>query len=214
MQSVCGIYLLRNNVNGKVYVGQSVDICKRWYFHRLSANRGDKSPLYSAMRKYGINEFSVQVLEECEVTKLDEREAYWMDFYEARERGYNLMPAGQNGRVMDDAMRKWLSENSKKWKPTEEILEKMRAASTGKKHSEETKKKMSESSKNRWAKYRIDNPVIPKAKNPLGRSAPRSEAFSKKQSERMKNLSAEAKARHLEAMRIGYLKYRESKAQV
>ena len=207
MKGVCGIYLLRNNVNGKVYVGQSVDICKRWYFHRLSANRGDKSPLYSAMRKYGINEFSVQVLEECEVTKLDEREAYWMDFYEARERGYNLMPAGQNGRVMDDAMRKWFSENSKKWKPTEEIIEKIRASSTGRKHSDETKKKIGESSRLRWKlKFR---PMV--QIDAFARMKPKSKETRFKMSAARRNESDESKNKRLNALRLGVKHYWETK---
>lgn len=123
MKDVCGIYVLRNTVNGKIYVGQSVNILNRWYSHRKSANAGKKSHLYDSMRKYGLSAFSIQIMEECTPEQLDEREAYWMDFFDAINTGYNMMPAGQNGRVMTDELRKWLSENSKKWKPTPEILE-------------------------------------------------------------------------------------------
>lgn len=142
----CGIYLLKNSENAKVYVGQSVHIKQRVYEHRKSAKRGDKSHLYDAMRKYGVDAFVCEVLEECTPEQLDEKEAIWMDFYEClnSDSGYNYMPAGQRGRVMDAAMRAKLSELSKGYKHTEEALEKMRAASTGKTHSDETKAKISQ----------------------------------------------------------------------
>ena len=138
--------MLKNSENAKVYVGQSVHIKQRVYEHRKSAKRGDKSHLYDAMRKYGVDAFACEVLEECPPEQLDEKEAIWMDFYECLnpDSGYNYMPAGQRGRVMDAAMRAKLSELSKGYTHTEEALAKMRAASTGKTHSEETKAKISQ----------------------------------------------------------------------
>lgn len=103
----CGIYVLRNLVNGKVYVGQSVHVAKRFAQHQKAARRGAKSHLYDAMRLYEGGSFVCEVLEECDPTSLDEREAFWIERLESRDpsKGYNFMPAGQRGRVMDEAMR-------------------------------------------------------------------------------------------------------------
>ena len=145
MSNVCGIYLLRNTVNGKLYVGQSVHAGRRWHEHKKSAARGDKSPLYNSIRKYGCDAFEFVVVEVCDPLKLDEREEYWFSFYDVRNpsKGYNILPAGQNGRVMDEATRKWLSDCMRGRKLAPETIEKIRAAGTGRKHSEATKKKQS-----------------------------------------------------------------------
>lgn len=207
MKDVCGIYVLRNTVNGKIYVGQSVNILNRWYSHRKSANAGKKSHLYDSMRKYGLSAFSIQIMEECTPEQLDEREAYWMDFFDATNTGYNMMPAGQYGRVMTDELRKWLSENSKKWKPTPEILEKMRIASTGKKHSEETKRKMSEASRLRWkAKFR---PMV--QIDAFARMKPKSAETRARMSAARRNESAESKDRRIAALRTAVQQYWQTK---
>lgn len=140
----CGIYLLRNAVNGKVYVGQSVNTRNRWNEHRKSANRGTKTHLYDAMRKYGLDSFEFMLVEECGPIQLDERETFWMDFYRAREDGYNQMPAGQGGRVMDEAARERISSKLRGRKLSADRIEQIRRSSTGRKHSEETKRKISE----------------------------------------------------------------------
>lgn len=147
----CGVYVLRNTANGKVYVGQSIHIHARICEHRIAARRGDKSHLYDAMRRYGADAFVCAVLEECAPARLDEREALWMAEFDCRnpERGYNLMPAGQRGRVMDEAMRRRMSERARSYKATPETIEKMRAASTGRRHSDETKAKISRAHKGR-----------------------------------------------------------------
>ena len=145
MSNVCGIYLLRNTVNGKLYVGQSVHTGRRWHEHKKSAARGDKSPLYNSIRKYGCDAFEFVVVEVCDPLKLDEREEFWFSFYDVRNpsKGYNILPAGQNGRVMDEATRKWLSDSMRGRKLAPETIEKIRATNTGRKHSEATKKKQS-----------------------------------------------------------------------
>lgn len=147
----CGIYLLRNSVTNKVYVGQSIHIHTRFSEHKKSAKRGDKSHLYDALRKYGVAAFTCEVLEECPPELFDEREAHWMSIYDCRnpEKGYNLMPAGQNGRIMDANMRALLSEKSRGYKQTPEAIEKMRASASGRVHTSEAKAKISAANKGR-----------------------------------------------------------------
>ena len=74
-----GIYKIENLINGKVYIGQSTDIKDRWHRHKLYAkkqysNDGKRyyQHLYNAMRKYGLNNFSFEVLEETSEEELDD----------------------------------------------------------------------------------------------------------------------------------------------
>lgn len=74
-----GIYKITNTKNDKVYIGQSVDIDKRVKTHKRNISKIDiDTKFYRALRKYKWDNFSVEVLEECEVTDLDEREKYWI----------------------------------------------------------------------------------------------------------------------------------------
>lgn len=95
-----GIYKITNTINNKSYIGQSVDINKRWNNHRSSCfNRKDHSyeyPLYRAIRKYGINNFTFEILEECLVKELDKKEIYWINYFDSFENGYN-QDIGGNG---------------------------------------------------------------------------------------------------------------------
>lgn len=93
-----GIYKITNNVNGKCYIGQAVDIESRWRKHHTAPfNPNDKSynyPLYRAIRKYGIENFKFEVLEECPRELLNEREIFYITKYNAYEDGYNQTEGG------------------------------------------------------------------------------------------------------------------------
>lgn len=93
-----GIYKITNNINNKVYIGQSSDIHRRWTTHRAIAfNETDHSynnPLYRAIRKYGLENFSFDILEECSVNELNEKEKYWIKYYNSFFEGYNLTLGG------------------------------------------------------------------------------------------------------------------------
>ena len=96
-----GIYKIKNTKNNKIYVGQSTNIEKRWSAHRNrpfnnSASQYD-SPLYRAIRKYGLSAFVFEVIEECSVSLLNEREQFYIQLYQANNPkfGYNLTIGGQ-----------------------------------------------------------------------------------------------------------------------
>lgn len=100
----CGIYLIRNKINDKVYIGLSVNIEERWQHHRLlylEENSKEKNkPLYLAFKKYGIENFDFQILEECSISELSEREKYYIRLYDCcildgRDKGYNLTRGGE-----------------------------------------------------------------------------------------------------------------------
>ena len=67
----CGIYKIENLINGKVYIGQSIEIEKRWQKH---LNAKDDFLIHKALRKYGKSNFSFSILEECAINELDARE--------------------------------------------------------------------------------------------------------------------------------------------
>lgn len=90
-----GIYKITNKINGKSYIGQSVHIQKRWEQHiSLSKNTDNDTPLYRAIRKYGVNNFDFSVIEECLEEDLNNREIYWINFYNTYEDGYNASLGG------------------------------------------------------------------------------------------------------------------------
>lgn len=97
-----GIYKIENKINGKIYIGQSIAIKTRWRQHRYEAQTGEsQAPLYLALRKYGIENFSFEVLEECPQELLNEKEIFWIAHYKSNDRdfGYNVLAGGQNGGV-------------------------------------------------------------------------------------------------------------------
>lgn len=93
-----GIYCITNKINGKIYVGQSINIEQRWKAHRTKPyNPNDPqydSFFYRAIRKYGIENFEFSILEQCSEELLDERECYWIDKLNSFSAGYNLTPGG------------------------------------------------------------------------------------------------------------------------
>lgn len=100
----CGIYKITNKQNKKAYVGQSINIEHRWYQHKWEAI-AEEYPMYNytihkAFRKYGIDSFIFEIIEECEKEKLNERECYWIDFFDTFHNGYNETSGGEGGPIM------------------------------------------------------------------------------------------------------------------
>lgn len=94
-----GIYKITNKINGNSYIGASINIEKRWKNHLQRANDGwnkeyDKA-LYKAIRKYGIDNFELKILENCTPELLCEREVFWISYYDTYVHGYNSTPGGK-----------------------------------------------------------------------------------------------------------------------
>ncbi len=110
----CGIYIIKNKISGKVYIGQSHNIKWRWTAHKncLRANRCSNRHLQASWNKYGEDAFDFSILELCGVADLDDREAYWIDRYDATNSGYNIRPGGNSRRgwKMSDEARKHISD--------------------------------------------------------------------------------------------------------
>ena len=99
-----GIYKITNKINGKIYVGQSIDIEERWKQHEYKAfntnSNAYNSAIHQAFRKYGVENFEYQVIELCSVEELDEKEIYWIDKLDTLSpNGYNILPGGQKTRA-------------------------------------------------------------------------------------------------------------------
>jgi hypothetical protein len=92
------IYKITNNINGKCYIGKTErTIQVRWSEHiRLSRLKLDL-PLYRAFSKYSVNNFSIEEVEQCDSAILDEREIYWIDYFNSYRKGYNCTAGGEGG---------------------------------------------------------------------------------------------------------------------
>lgn len=93
-----GIYKITNKINGKIYVGQSIDIDRRWKEHRwdcVNPNVTDyNSKKNRALRKYGVDNFIFEVLEETDEEDLNQREIFWITTLDTVNNGYNLSNGG------------------------------------------------------------------------------------------------------------------------
>lgn len=118
-EKICGIYKIENKKTHQVYIGQSKDVNYRWREHKWVAKRGDKkilhSRLYSAMYQH-IDDFEFSVVEQCSSDKLDEREIYWIAFYDSTVpyKGYNILKGGKAigdvCRILTDSQKKEIAK--------------------------------------------------------------------------------------------------------
>lgn len=133
---ISGIYVIKNKLNDKKYIGQSINIYQRLRSHISTYKRSKKNILlYSAMRKDGVSNFEYSFLELCPKSTLNEREKYWIKKINSiYPNGYNqVIGAGKTG-----------------YKLSEETKNKIRNAQIGEKgnmygktHSDESRKKIS-----------------------------------------------------------------------
>lgn len=113
-EKICGIYKITNTINLKAYIGQSVDIENRWKQHK-NINRGC-TLLVRAFKKYGIENFSFEIVEICSPEELNEKEKYYISHYRTYAdygRGYNLTTGGDGskGVYVSEIARKHLSDS-------------------------------------------------------------------------------------------------------
>ena len=87
-----GIYKITNIETNECYIGQAVDIYKRWNQHCKAGLGIDTPPgnkLYKAMQEYGLQNFTFEILLECNRDELNEKEKYFISLYQADTYGYN-----------------------------------------------------------------------------------------------------------------------------
>lgn len=89
----CGIYKITDPSTSRCYVGQSVNLADRWKQHikrGLGAEAATKNKLYPALSSIGVENFTFEVIEECDRANLDEREDFWQDYFHAKDFGYSI----------------------------------------------------------------------------------------------------------------------------
>lgn len=125
---LAGIYIIKNNVNGKCYIGQSVKLRSRLKDHMRNAKNGKLDlPIYRAINKYGFHNFTVDILESFIpdpnvsnlelIQTLDELEIKYIEKYRAYTEGYNCTKGGDFGVLglkMTETQKKKISESSKR----------------------------------------------------------------------------------------------------
>lgn len=135
-----GIYSI-TNPKGKIYIGQSINIDKRFkYYKNLDCKLQTK--IYNSLAKYGYENHIFQIIVSGDFNQelLNDLEIHYIRLYDSYNNGLNLTAGGMGsrGRVVSESMKKKISE-ANKGRPS---------YNKGKKLSEETKKKLSDKRKN------------------------------------------------------------------
>lgn len=165
---ICGIYKITSPSNC-IYIGQSLNIMSRWRGYK---NHGASKQfrLNNSFKKYGYENHTFEILEECSKELLNEQEKYWIKFYNTfdTKHGMNLQEGGSTGKVSEETKRKISNsllgnQYTKGHKLSEEHRKKLSEKRRGKplsekarkcllgnqrvkgyKHTEETRKRLSE----------------------------------------------------------------------
>ena len=91
--SVCGIYKITNKQTGDIYIGQSVNVADRWKQHvkcGLGIDASATNKLYNNMQRYGVWNFTFEILQKCTRDKLNEKERFWIQMYQSNKVGLNV----------------------------------------------------------------------------------------------------------------------------
>lgn len=135
------IFKTTDLINNKIYIGQH--ICSSEYKDNYYLGSGKELSL--AIKEYGRKNFKKEILEECDsISELNERERYWIAYYDARnpEVGYNIQEGGRDSKIPEE-MKKDISNTLKKFYKKDPKNHPW----TGRHHTEETKKKISHTEK-------------------------------------------------------------------
>ena len=129
-------FIYKHNLNGKSYIGYTcMSVEERLQKHIDDSERGKPWHFHRAIAVYGKDNITTEILEEGELDSIKDigkREIYWISKYDTYNTGYNMTKGGEGGDATSNHPNR------------DEIIEKVRQAGMGRKHTEESKKKMSE----------------------------------------------------------------------
>jgi hypothetical protein len=145
-----GIYKITNTANNKIYIGSSKNIIKRKnkHFLELSSNRHCNKKLQNSFNKYKRDKFTFEIIEECDIKILIEREQFYIDLLKPQF-NIRLKAESNAGLKLSEEHKKIISEANKGKKLSKETIKKIikTRKENGFKFTEESRKKMSESRK-------------------------------------------------------------------
>jgi group I intron endonuclease len=171
-----GIYKI-TNPKGKIYIGQSINIERRFKEYKRLAKRSAGRKILNSLKGYGVENHLFEIIEECLKEQLHEREYYWKKHYTSVENGLNCDYFDSSGGPRSEETKRKISEGARGKKRSEETKQKLRKPKTEEHKqniskakqniSEETKRKISEGKKGKtpnrdykaWAKQQ-QKPIL------------------------------------------------------
>lgn len=167
------IYKITNNINNKIYIGQTIKarptdrFSQHRYLARHSGQEKSISYLHQAMAKYGVDNFSFEIIENIENDKLNEREQYWIAQYNSLvPQGYNLTIGGEG--ALGHSRPQTLEEREKRKQSNKqfyidhpEALQQMSERTKKLWENEEYRRKVTESNK----RFAQEHPDLNKGQN-------------------------------------------------
>lgn len=115
---ICGIYRVVSP-SGKIYVGQSKNIYKRWEDYRKHSCK-NQSRLYNSLKKYEHSKHLFEIVEQCRIEDLNNRERYWQNYYRVTDRsaGMNCLLTASNSEtfIMSDSTKDKIRESLKMYR--------------------------------------------------------------------------------------------------
>ena len=224
-----GIYKITSPSN-KVYIGQSVNIEKRFIgYKRMYVKNKKQIKLHRSFLKYGVVNHIFEIVQECLEQELNNYERYYQELNDCLNNGLNCVLTKTNdksGKVSIETLKKMseASMGNQNWlgkKHTQETIEKIRLLKTGVVYSEETRRKVSESNKGRVVSPETRRKIGDASKGRTHMKGKRlSDETKKKISEAGKgnknasknpNVSEEERKKRSEASKERWRKYRISK---
>lgn len=139
-----GIYKI-TNPNGKIYIGQSVNIKKRFNNYRWLCNSRNQIILNRSFKKYGIENHNFEIIEECLIENLNERERYWQEYYSvisSQNLNCKLTSTDFKKGMVSELTKKKISMGNKGKKRSETHINILKSNWLGRKHSKESIDKM------------------------------------------------------------------------
>ena len=149
------IYKIQNKINGKVYIGQTKNsIDQRFKQHINKSHRNEHSRLYSAMKKYGVENFEISEIDSVDDNcanaqdLLNEKEIYWISFYNSTgDNGYNILIGGDVNRMCSPLAKDLHDKKMSSLEVRNKISNSLKEYRKNNPFTEEHRKKLSESAK-------------------------------------------------------------------
>lgn len=164
-----GIYKI-TNPNNKIYIGQSINIEKRWYHYKNNDCKSQRA-LYNSFIKYGADKHVFEIIEECDLKLLNEKEGYWQDYYNSVNKGLNCRRVSsleKTGYLSQETKNK-ISKANKGRVYSTDVLINIRNFRKNRTVTNETRLKMSISAKNKIISKELRNKISEKVKEKISK---------------------------------------------